>query len=85
MLSMALFEFGQAKYGIPKSVNDRDNQAISGIKAAIQKPQYGITLVECEFPPLQALNKLGDGSLRSTLEAEDVSSLTTSSMHSYLS
>jgi len=28
-------------------------------------------LIECEFPALAALNKLGDGSLRSSLEAED--------------
>ena len=29
-------------------------------------------LIECEFPILNALNKLGDGSLRSTKEAEKV-------------
>lgn len=28
-------------------------------------------LIECEFPALASLNKLGDGSLRSTIEAED--------------
>jgi hypothetical protein len=27
-------------------------------------------LIECEFPPLQALNKLGDGSLRSANEVD---------------
>lgn len=44
----------------------------NGIKAAIKKPRE-IPLIECEFPPLGALNKLGDGSLRSSLEAEAVS------------
>jgi hypothetical protein len=28
-------------------------------------------LIECEFPVLESLNKLGDGSLRSALEAEE--------------
>jgi hypothetical protein len=57
---------------IPTSTNDRDNAAIAAVKAAIQKPRNpSCPLVECEFPALAALNKLGDGSLRSSLEAED--------------
>ncbi len=57
---------------IPKSTNDRDNQAISSIKIAIQKSRsLSYPYIECEFPVLNALNKLGDGSLRSTLEAEE--------------
>lgn len=70
-LSMAMFDFGSSKIKIPVSLNDRDNQAISGIKAAI-KNYKNIPLIECEFPPLGSLNKLGDGSLRSALEVEEV-------------
>jgi hypothetical protein len=73
---VALFNFGGAASGgtakIPSSTNDRDNQAIAAVKAAIQNPRDPRNpLIECEFPALVALNKLGDGSLRSTLEAED--------------
>lgn len=76
--SLSLFNFGSSSSSsgsaakIPTSISDRDNQAINGIKAAIKKPR-NIPLIECEFPPLGALNKLGDGSLRSALEAEEVS------------
>lgn len=71
-----LFNFGGTSSGstakIPSSTNDRDNAAIAAVKAAVQKPRNSACpLVECEFPALQALNKLGDGSLRSSLEAED--------------
>jgi hypothetical protein len=56
---------------IPISPADRDNQAISAIKAAISKPKtIGFPLIECEFPPLKELNKLGDGSLRSANEVD---------------
>ena len=61
---------GAAK--IPTSPSARDNDAISSIKAAIAKPRNSsCKLIECEFPALQQINKLGDGSLRSSLEAED--------------
>lgn len=70
-----LFNFGDGTGNIakiPSSTNDRDNQAIRAIQAAIQKPRNPTNpLIECEFPALAALNKLGDGSLRSALEAED--------------
>jgi len=57
---------------IPSSPKDRDNAAIAAVKAAISKPRNtSCPLIECEFPALSALNKLGDGSLRSSLEAED--------------
>lgn len=56
---------------IPSSPKDRDNQAIGAVKAAIASPKTaGFPLIECEFPPLQALNKLGDGSLRSANEVD---------------
>jgi len=56
---------------IPTSSKDRDNQAIAAVRAAISTPKTaGFPLIECEFPPLQALNKLGDGSLRSANEVD---------------
>jgi len=67
-----MFNFGDESSQIPGTVNERDSQAISAIKAAIRKPRNpSMPLLECEFPALQALNKLGDGSLRSTIEAEE--------------
>jgi len=61
---------GAAK--IPTSPSARDNDAISSIKSAIGKPRNtSCKLIECEFPALQQINKLGDGSLRSSIEAED--------------
>lgn len=57
---------------IPSSPAARDDQAINAIKASIKSPRNPtMPLIECEFPALQALNKLGDGSLRSVLEVED--------------
>jgi hypothetical protein len=52
----------------------RDKQAIEAVKAAIENPKTpSLPLIECEFPPLEALNKLGDGSLRSANLVDDVS------------
>lgn len=54
-------------------LNRRDNQANEAIQAAIAKPKTpGFPLIECEFPPLAELNKLGDGSLRSANLVDDV-------------
>eukprot|EP00804_Cyclotella_cryptica_P018937 CCRYP_006443-RA/>CCRYP_006443-RA protein AED:0.40 eAED:0.40 QI:133/1/1/1/1/1/2/344/285 len=55
--------------GIPPTPTARDQQAISSLKSALSLPRP--TLLECEFPPLSSLNKLGDGSLRSSLQVED--------------
>jgi hypothetical protein len=56
---------------VPANPNERDSIAIGSIKAAINKPKTpGFGLIECEFPPLAALNKLGDGSLRSAKEVD---------------
>jgi hypothetical protein len=69
--SLAFGKSGVAK--IPASSKDRDGRAIDAIKASIKKPKnLSVPLLECEFPALQALNKLGDGSLRSAREAEEV-------------
>ena len=63
---------GDGKSEIPSSATDRDKSAISSIKNAIQSPRIKkYPYVECEFPVLSSLNKLGDGSLRSSLEVED--------------
>ena len=57
---------------IPSSPADRDVSAIASVRSAIIKPRSAtFPLIECEFPSLSALNKLGDGSLRSSMEAED--------------
>ena len=46
---------------------------MNSIKAAIEKPKTpSFPLIECEFPPLESLNKLGDGSLRSANQVDDV-------------
>lgn len=56
----------------PTSTANRDDAACDAVKSAIKNPRYkNFPLIECEFPPLAALNKLGDGSLRSATEAED--------------
>ena len=56
---------------IPTSPNGRDRDAIAAIKASISSPKTaGFPLIECEFPPLESLNKLGDGSLRSANKVE---------------
>lgn len=61
-----------AKVSIPSSTNDRNKQAIDSIKAAISSPRDpSFRLIETEFPALQALNKLGDGSLKSAMQAEE--------------
>jgi hypothetical protein len=66
MSSLFLFGVGSASK-VPSTTNDRDNDAIAAIKAAIRKPKSpGLPLIECEFPPLFALNRLGDGSLQSS-------------------
>jgi len=72
----ALFNFGGDSLQLPTTIKDRDDQAINAIKEAVRKPRNpSMPLIECEFPALQALNKLGDGSLRSTMEAEEANTL----------
>ena len=69
-----LFNFPSGGGGVkaPTSTANRDSAAINAIKSALQKPRNPkCPLVECEFPALAALNKLGDGSLRSATQAED--------------
>lgn len=71
------FNFGSGGSGgkaasIPTSTDARDKAAIESCKQAIERPRNkDCPLIELEFPALAALNKLGDGSLRSAIEAED--------------
>mmetsp|Transcript_22524 Transcript_22524/g.34038 ORF Transcript_22524/g.34038 Transcript_22524/m.34038 type:complete len:292 (+) Transcript_22524:64-939(+) len=75
---------GSAK--IPSSASDRDSIAFNAIKNAINKPKtQGFGLVECEFPPLAALNKLGDGSLRSANEVDTANLKFSQSLISFIS
>mmetsp|Transcript_21363 Transcript_21363/g.50585 ORF Transcript_21363/g.50585 Transcript_21363/m.50585 type:complete len:301 (+) Transcript_21363:51-953(+) len=74
---LGLFNFGGGGGGggtasIPASTDARDKAAIESCKKAIDRPRNtNCPLIELEFPVLAALNKLGDGSLRSAMEAED--------------
>jgi hypothetical protein len=56
---------------VPVTTKERDRQAIAAIQTAMSKPKTpGFKLIECEFPPLAALNKLGDGSLQSANQVD---------------
>ena len=75
---LGLFDFGGfggssgSAATIPSTTNARDKIAIESCKKAIENPRSSnLPLIELEFPALAALNKLGDGSLRSAMEAED--------------
>ena len=51
---------------IPQNISDRERKAIDAVNNAISSPRTpSFPLIECEFPPLESLNKMGDGSLRS--------------------
>jgi len=68
--SLHLFGGGSAAK-VPSSSSDRDSIAFGAIKNAINEPKTpGFGLIECEFPPVASLNKLGDGSLRSANEVD---------------
>ena len=80
LFELGLFDFGSFLGGgsggsaaaIPATTDARDKTAIESCKQAINDPRSAnLPLIELEFPALSALNKLGDGSLRSTTEAED--------------
>ena len=71
-LTIILAAASNTASSIPSSTDNRDKQAIDSTKKAIDKPRNSnFPLIELEFPPLQSLNKLGDGSLRSTIEVDD--------------
>jgi hypothetical protein len=70
--SLIILAASNTASSIPSSIDNRDKQAIDSTKKAIDKPSNtNFPLIELEFPPLQSLNKLGDGSLRSTIEVDD--------------
>lgn len=50
----------------------RNKQAVKAVQAALASPRTpSYRLLECEFPAVASLNKLGDGSLRSANEVDD--------------
>jgi Domain of unknown function (DUF1995) len=50
----------------------RNQQAVKAVQAALSSPRTpSFKLIECEFPAVAALNKLGDGSLRSANEVDE--------------
>ena len=56
---------------IPRSEAARNQAMASAVKASISSPRApSCKLIECEFPALSALNKLGDGSLQSAMQAD---------------
>lgn len=71
MQGVALFLFSSTN-AVPKSVNERNKEMAEAVKTAIARPRTpSCKLIECEFPALAALNKLGDGSRRSAMDADD--------------
>ena len=63
---------GTAVPKIPKSPRERNQQVVQAVQAALQSPRTpSFRLIECEFPAVAQLNKLGDGSLRSATAVED--------------
>lgn len=53
------------------TIENSDRLAIGAVKSALTRPKtLSFRFIECEFPPLQALNKLGDGSRRSMAEVD---------------
>ncbi|VEU35498.1 unnamed protein product [Pseudo-nitzschia multistriata] len=74
LIRLGLFSFGGSgeNASVPSTTSARDKAAIESCKKAIERPRNAdFPLIELEFPVLAALNKLGDGSLRSAMEAED--------------
>jgi len=63
---------GTAVPQIPKSPRERNQQVVQAVQAALRSPRTpSFRLIECEFPAVAQLNKLGDGSLRSATAVED--------------
>jgi len=56
--------------GVPRDSKAIRSQAIAGVRAALRSKRDSFW--EVEFPPLQQLNKLGDGSARSAREVDQV-------------
>ena len=60
---------------------DRNQQAVKAVQAALASPRtLSYKLLECEFPAVASLNKLGDGSLRSANEVDDANLATAKMM-----
>ena len=64
--------FGVRKGVIPKSPAQRNSQMAQAVQSAISSPRVpSFRLLECEFPAIEALNKLGDGSLQSAQAVDE--------------
>jgi hypothetical protein len=73
-LSFILFPLGRtdAAAVVPTTVAVRNRDMADAVKAAMANPLVpSCRCIECEFPALAALNKLGDGSLRSAMLVDD--------------
>jgi len=69
---LASTKIATAAATIPSSLDVRDKMAIEATRKAMDRPRdTSFPLIELEFPPLEQLNKLGDGSLRSALDVDD--------------
>lgn len=65
------FDLFSGSNKVPTNANSRNRQAIASIQRAVQNPKTpSFKLIECEFPVLDNLNKLGDGSLASSMQAD---------------
>lgn len=70
-LKMMPWDVLSANTKAPQSLSNRDNQAIQACRSALASPRVpSCRLIECEFPPLGSLNKLGDGSLQSAQQVD---------------
>jgi hypothetical protein len=57
---------------VPRSIAARNEEMARAVRAAISNPRVpSCRLIECEFPALAALNKMGDGSSRSAMDVDD--------------
>lgn len=68
------FVFGRQHrvYLLPSVYTRRNQQIFNAVRAAVQSPRTpSFRLIECEFPAVAQLNKLGDGSLRSSQAVND--------------
>lgn len=67
-----IHSFGNSRPRIPTSPAQRNNQMAQAVAAAVRAPRSpSLRLIECEFPAVSALNKLGDGSLQSAQAVEN--------------
>lgn len=70
--SVGTFTFSATNTHNLTQLKYRNQQVIKAARSALASPRTpSFKLIECEFPAVAALNKLGDGSLRSANEVDD--------------